>query len=62
MDAPKLVLVQKIYKTWVTKKSTGSFQISQHTSDRKNDEIGYILDSDEDVKNSKLLILQFTRS
>ncbi|MBJ7987424.1 MULTISPECIES: hypothetical protein [Bacillus cereus group] len=54
--------MQKIYKTWVTKKSPGSFKISQHTSDRKNDEIGYILDSDEDVKNSKLLILQFTRS
>jgi hypothetical protein len=46
----------------VTKNSPGSFQISQHTADRKNDEFGYILDKDNDVKSSKLLILQFTCS
>lgn len=53
---------RKWHSLMVTKKSPGSFQISQHTSDRKNDEIGYILDSDPKVKESKLLILQFTRS
>uniref|UniRef100_UPI00402AEF91 amidase domain-containing protein n=1 Tax=Bacillus sp. DX2.2 TaxID=3073452 RepID=UPI00402AEF91 len=53
---------RKWHSLMVTHKSPGSFQISQHSGDRKNDEIGYILDSDPKVKKSKLLILQFTRS
>ncbi|SFD70290.1 Putative amidase domain-containing protein [Bacillus sp. 491mf] len=53
---------RKWHSLMVTNKSPGSFQISQHSKDRKNAEIGYILSNDEDVRNSKLIILQFTRS
>lgn len=40
----------KWHSSMVTKKSPGSFQINQHTSDRENDEIGYILESEPSLK------------